>query len=136
MKIVKFLEINKLDKGLFRIWIILSIFWISFVLYAIHHDELYSEYLEESSKSYFCASTLVLKTGDKKEYFPVSGGGDGLKSHQWLKFDNLKDCISWTNKNRNQFLIAVSLIFLIPIGAIFMWFLLKKTFLWLYRGFR
>ena len=128
---IDFLEINKLDKGLFRIWIILSIFWISFVLYAIHHDDLYSEYLEESSKSYFCASTL-----DKKQYFPVGGDKGKLKPHQWLKFDNLKDCISWTNKNRNQFLIAVSLIFLIPIGAIFMWFLLKKTFLWLYRGFK
>ena len=70
---------------------------------------MYSEYLEESSKSYFCASTL-----DKKQYFPVGGGKDGLKPHLFYKFDTLKECISWTNRNRNQFLIAVSFIFLIP----------------------
>ena len=65
MKIFKFLEINRFDRGLFRIWIILSIFWVIFILYALHQDKIYIKFRQESSMAYICGKSL-----GKEEYFP------------------------------------------------------------------
>lgn len=137
MKIVKFLEINKLDRGLFRIWIILSIFWIIFILYALHEDEIYTKFRQESSMAYVCGKTI-----GKEEYFPSPFSTDIdsrdliIRSHKYKKFDNLEDCKKWTKYYRDHFFIVIAFLIFVPLGVVFIWFLLKKTFLWLYRGFK
>jgi hypothetical protein len=142
MKIFKFLEINRFDRGLFRIWIILSIFWVIFILYALHQDKIYIKFRQESSMAYICGKSL-----GKEEYFPspfsnflenkdIDDRDLIIRSHKYYKFDNLEDCKKWTKYYRSQFFIIIAYLFFVPLAVVFFWFLLKKTYLWLYRGFK
>ena len=124
----EFLEIGKLDKGLFRVWIVLTILWVSFLSFAIFDEGLYSKYKEEKAKSYVCIK-------DKDNKYRAISSGKILDSY-FLKFDNLKNCQSFSKSKRNDLIYATGLTLLTPIIIIILWFFFKKTFLWLYRGFR
>ena len=124
----KFLEIGKLEKGLFRVWIVLTILWVSFLSFAIFDEGLYSKYKEEKTKSYIC-----IERSDGR--FNAISSGKILETY-FFKFDNLEHCESFIKSKRNDLFYAMSITLFTPILTIILWFFFKKTFLWLYRGFK
>ena len=128
IKLFEFLEINKLDRGLFRIWIVLTILWLCSMTYAIIDEKLIHKAREEQNKILTCVETtggyfqlMDLKTF-KKEFF--------------TDFYSYEECLSFVKYNTKNLNNAVIITIGGPILVLFFWFFFKKLFLWLYRGFR
>ena len=147
-KFFKFFEIGKLDKGLFRIWLILLIpYFIFGYLYIKDSNTFYKnfDYDEERvtvANNYYCKLLRVKKYIDatNDEYIIRYG----ISSYSWVLNNNthstLEECLLETNIKKikeTKERIFIYLIFIIlPIILAFIFLIIKKTFLWVYRGFK
>ena len=129
----EFLEIKKLDRGLFRIWILLSILWICFVAVAIYADDMIKQAKEEKELSLICIKTSTIGL-DVYTLYNFKDKTDYATSIH--RFYSLKDCEKFINHDRRALNFAVQSSIGGPLLVLFLWFFLKKTYLWLYRGFK
>ena len=126
-KFFKFFEIGKLDKGLFRIWIVLAIVWIAYLFVVDVFDWRYRDYQKEKSENYYCLS----KT-DGRWYIDDSSLGFFYSEG----FATVNKCEKVINRNRNGFYQALILTILSPFSLILIWLFGKKITLWISRGFK
>jgi len=132
---VKFFEIGKLEKGLFRIWIVLAIAWIAYVFVVDTFDWRYREYQEEKSENLFCLS--LADTG--RYHIFQSPGSDNYSFRASFYKDGFateRECEEIANRERNNFYLALILTILSPFSLIIIWLFGKKITLWVYRGFK
>ena len=129
----EFLEIKKLDRGLFRVWILLSILWICFIAVAIYADDMIKQAKDEKELSLICIkkSTIGLDV-----FTLYSLKNKSYYSPNIFRFYSLKDCKKFTNRDSRLLHFTVLIAFFGPLLVLFLWFFLKKTYLWLYRGFK
>lgn len=163
-ELIKFLEIGKLEKGLFRIWLVLSLIFYLLYYSMMFTEDIYKDFREISKKNYFCfKNSELFKIDDippdyyvigelvsltKKLEFPrpvkkstyskflhsPALGYDIFKPYD--KFKDEKSCNNFINEPKNNFLTVFFLVTIFPFFLIFVWFLFKKTYLWIYRGFK
>ena len=160
-KLIKFFEIGKLERGLFRIWIILSIVWVG---YAYLYSSEWNHEIKTFNQS--VQTTLNLDVYCKPQYFqkPIYGELDGTKIQiGWKKTDAIiyghvdlyrtyvrfietktfmsyEECREHYRQAKNAafkeaFPIFVYT-FLIPFIVAIFYLFLKKLFLWTIRGFK
>ena len=163
-ELINFLEIGKIEKGLFRIWVVISIIFYLFFYSIMFQEDIYKDFRDISKKNYFCLKNSELfKIEDIPPDYYVIGELVGLTTKiefprpvkkssystflsspalgydifkDYDKFKDEKSCKSFINQPKNDFLIAFFLITFFPLSLIFVWFLFKKTYLWIYRGFK
>ena len=129
----EFFEIKKLDKGLFRVWILLSILWVCFVAVVIYADDMIKQAKEEQELSLTCIGKST--TGmDVYTLYSLKDKTDYATNI--FRFYSLKDCEKFINHDRRALNFAVQISIGGPLLVLFLWFFLKKTYLWLYRGFK
>mgnify|MGYP006090082285 CR=1 FL=1 len=136
-----YFEIGRLDRGLFRIWLILLIPYLIFGYliikdeYKSYKDFNYSNESKLSSKSYYCKPNyLTYKSIDPdKEDSRIKRYGSGFHY-------TLKDCLlHFKNKKNdadNERKIVYSIIILLPFVVVLAFLVIKKIILWIYRGFK
>ncbi len=141
-KFFKFFEIGKLDKGLFRIWIILLIPYFIFGYLEIKDGyKRYKnfDYNEESvtvSNNEYCKGIQMKKYINSDELVTMYG-----PTNNWnLLHSTLGDCLASTKKAKikedNERRFVFLLFILAPIILAFILLIIKKTILWIYRGFK
>ena len=163
-ELIKFLEIGKLEKGLFRVWVVLALIFYIFFYSVIFNEDIYKNFREASKRNYFCTTNVEFQIENIPlenfvigEFFEFSKTLKGIrpakKSSYWgilgfsntrglniLKdYDEFKDkktCEEFLNEPRNDFFRALLIITFFPILVIFFWFFFKKILLWIYRGFK
>jgi len=129
MKSIFTFEIGKLDRGLFRIWIVAAIVWIAFVFVVDTFDWRYKDYQEEKSFNFTCKESSF-----SDFYFLVSES-----NNSWFRtsrFTTLKECQKVANRDKNNFYLSLVFAILSPLSLIIIWLYSKKIFLWIYRGFK
>ena len=135
-KFFKFFEIGKLDKGLFRIWIVLAIVLIAYVFVVDTFDWRYRKYQKEKSENLFClslASTGLYHIVQASDYDSYSTRASIYKEDG---FTTIRECEEVANRDRNNFYLALILTILSPLSLIIIWLFGKKITLWIRRGFK
>tara|TARA_B100000902_G_C26897646_1_gene710532 strand:- start:66 stop:575 length:510 start_codon:yes stop_codon:yes gene_type:complete len=165
-QLYNFLEINRLDKGLFRIWIVCSLVFYFIFYYIIFSEKVFKDFRATSKFKGFCTTSVLFNKLDTKLNLPegsflisrVAESGDGIRivrdTEYWRflgfpkqdevyqqytnvdVFKNEKFCKQFMNGPKNEFLLLFFIITIIPIAVVILWFFLKKTFIWIYRGFK
>ena len=133
-KFFKFFEIGKLDKGLFRIWIVLAIVWISYLLVFLVFDHLHKEYQKEKSENLYC-----LASPDGLWHIDRPPGSDGYSFRDSFYKNGLatvNECEKVIHRDRNRFYQGLILTILSPFSLIIIWLFGKKITLWIRRGFK
>ena len=140
-----YFEIGRLDRGLFRIWLILLIPYLIFGYliikdeYKSYKDFNYSNESKLSSKSYYCKPIyLTYKNLDSdKEDIRVKRYGATMYSSS---HNTLEDCLLYfknkKNDEDNERKILYSLFILLPFVVVVAFLVIKKIILWIYRGFK
>ena len=142
-KFFKFFEIGKLDKGLFRIWIILLIPYFIFGYLEIKDQNTYYknfDYNEESvtvSNNDYCQRIEWKNFNDEPAESVTMYGPTVI----WdALHPTLGDCLASTKKAKikedNERRFVFLLFILAPIILAFILLIIKKTILWIYRGFK
>ena len=149
-KFFKFFEIGKLDKGLFRLWIILSIvyFIIGFMYikdtnYDIKNYSFYKNfnYKNQETHGNYCQKDTYRLCGTCKW---IDEYGLPRTSHKFFStnkyYDSIEECINETQLKlisaRKGFITVSLLYILLPFFLALVFLILKKIFLWIYRGFK
>ena len=128
-KFFKFFEIGKLDKGLFRIWIVLAIVLIAYVFVVDTFDWRYKNYQKEKYENNACLPIpggrwmITSIRGDIGFFYPEG-------------FDTLNECKKVAHRKRNGFYLSLILTILSPFSLILIWLFGKKITLWIRRGFK
>ena len=133
-KFFKFFEIGKLDKGLFRIWVVLAIVWIAFMYFEVSQYH-YKGYQKEKLGAYSC----FFLEDDSRFYMTSSTKGAAGTNRQWFYregFDTMKACKKVAYRDRNDFYLGIVFTILAPFFLILIWLFGKKMTLWIYRGFK
>lgn len=128
-KLIKYFEINKLDRGLFRIWLVLAIVWFLLMIILFIQEGVFERYQNESAKGWKCrlsVKTFQYEAYDKKGAVPFFGDN----------FDTLKKCNSFIHRARNDLIGIILFIITSPLFVLLSWLIIKKIFLWIYRGFK
>ena len=134
-KFFKFFEIGKLDKGLFRIWIVLAIVWIAYVFVVDTFDWRYREYQEEKFENLSCLP--LASTGRYHIVQPPDSDSFSLRASFYKDgFATARECKKVANRDRNDFYLALILTILSPFSLIIIWLFGKKITLWIRRGFK
>ncbi len=157
-----FLEIGRLDRGLFRIWILCAVIYYFFFYFNLFTSTEFHNYKIASNIGHCTTSTLFSKMELPKETFVISkvtDAGDGIRIVEMKEYgsidhytygkiangvivvgiDVFKDetaCKSFINGPIKEFYFIFVIMTLIPIIIILIWFLFKKTFIWIYKGFK
>ena len=137
-----YFEIGRLDRGLFRIWLILLIPYLIFGYliikdeYKSYKDFNYSNESKLSSKSYYCKPIYLTYKSDKED-IRVKRYGTTMYSSS---HNTLEDCLLYfknkKNDEDNERKILYSLFILLPFVVVLAFLVIKKIILWIYRGFK
>ena len=161
-KFFKFFEIAKLDKGLFRIWIILSVLW--FIIFPfILDDHEFREYQE--SKKYINKPNVYCEELEEKQIIwrknEITGFSelDGIRKTgrnvygygttsillspdggHLGRFRSLAECTNFYKEEKSKaFVNLIPLFifyFLTPFLVALIYLFSKKVFLWIRQGFK
>ena len=158
-----FFEIGKLDKGLFRVWVILSIIWLIVmgVVYLNSYEirafskakkitsnyDIYCEAIEQTKtrwkknvKTNLLESTGFYKTGKIIYGYKAQVGSLGTLVGFGGTFWSYSECVASYEKEKSEaFLNMIPLIifyFIAPFILALFYLLSKKMTLWIYRGFK
>tara|TARA_Y100000768_G_C23595754_1_gene503665 strand:+ start:72 stop:536 length:465 start_codon:yes stop_codon:yes gene_type:complete len=150
---IKFFEIGKIDKGLFRIWIVLTIIYSVFAAISFYESTEYNNYSRIKNFNSDTAKTLYCKKQSrhmgfsgfvKTEWYGLSEWMSNFSSNSnpmdigisktfekcFVTYSDLKI------KFYNNYITLILYLILIPFIIAFAYLLVKKTFLWIYRGFK
>ena len=160
-KLIKFFEIGKLERGLFRVWIVLSIIWFisSYIFYSskyeIENHKFWS--FASSEPKIFCKpqfkhvkkpfefNGMTLFTWEKSQgtvwaHMDKYNQGKILNLDLQKVFNSRDDCIEYYLKKKlSAYKYAAPTyltIFLTPFLISILYLFSKKTFLWVRRGFK
>ena len=153
----KFFEIGKLEKGLFRIWIILSAAWLIFFAIVFFNSWEFRQYkraVQQSDYKVQCESFYkkdpVFKNNEVTGLLEFKGMSTtstkvyGNKKDQGgflgLNFSSYKLCVNHYKKLRSEKLAnlipLIIFCFLTPILVALIYLFSKKCFLWIRQGFK
>ena len=162
-KFIKFFEIGKLERGLLRVWIVLSVVWVvsTYIFYSSQYEVENHKYLSYASSKpdIYCkpqykkirvpfetnGSTFwILKSTDKVVWGHQDIFNEGRKGLLRYDVKNLFDsrdkCISFYKAKKNSaYKEAFSyylIIFLTPFLIPIFYLFSKKVFFWVRRGFK
>ena len=152
-KLFKFFEIGKLEKGLFRIWIVLCIIYYPFFGYAFiteysHNFEQYKMIKKDEKNNfnilceYYTEEILLYVDGKfqskTQKVYGFKKGYTGINLEK--KFSSKSKCDGYQLIKKKQIfseLSLISFVYLIsPLLLMFSYLFSKKLILWLYRGFK
>ena len=158
---IKFLEIGRVDKGLFRIWIVFAVIFYSFCYYQLFTSTEFRNYKIAKNVGSCATSTLFSALDLPKETFvlvKVTDAGDGIRiveTNEYGKinfytygktanvivsgidvFKNEKGCKSFINGPIKEFYVILFILTIFPISLILLWFVFKKIIVWVFRGFK
>ena len=146
---IKFFEIGKIDKGLFRIWIVLTFIYSIFAIAVFYDSEPYRDYSKIKNFNLETAKTTYCK---KQNYYR---GLTGYVKIEWYGLSEsitftdpmhigysrtFKECfIGYTDLKDKFYKNYISFIFIlvsIPFIVALVYLIIKKIFIWVYRGFK
>ena len=154
-KLFKFFEIGKLEKGLFRIFIVLCVIYYPFYGYVLIKDEYLSrdfqtyKMIKKDEKNNF---DVLCEYHSRKTLKVIDGTLSAVMENVYgfkreytginldKTFKSKKKCIGYNLVKRNQIFSELSFFWTIyilsPLILMFTFLFLKKLVLWLYRGFK
>ena len=162
-KFIKFFEIGKLERGLFRIWIIISVIWVisAYIFYSSQYEiknQKFWDYAYSKPQIYFKPQfkhfRKAIKSKDNKFRILV---WEATKRTIWAhrdiyndfgpqtldlqkEFNSRDECIDYYLIKKNiafkQAIPTYLIIFLLPFLAFVFYLFSKKIFLWVGRGFK
>ena len=153
-KLIKFFEIGRLEKGLFRIWILLCIIYYPFSMYSLINEypssidyRVYQVTKKDEKKNFSFLCQYFTKNEMKYfqgEWFGSSEKVYGIKKSYLfstdITFNSKEECISYRLKSKRHALYNMiaywSFFFFLPLILAITFLFSKKLILWLYRGFK
>ena len=127
-KFFKFFEIGKLDKGLFRIWIILAIVYWAVMYYDIFNSSSYKDY--KKADYYICVQDT------DNHWYPATFESGASSPIIFSRFRLKKTCDAYIDDWKYNFYFLFSGVTFLPFSLIIIWLFGKKITLWVYRGFK
>ena len=156
-KFFKFFEIGKLDKGLFRIWIILSAAWLIFTSIAFLNNWEYKKIVELSDYKINCEAVYKKVPSWKKNEITGILEHDGFLTTSTiiyankfnhdlhgtfggLWFKSRSECVNHYKKIKSgklaDMMPGIIFYFMTPFLVALIYLFSKKGFLWIRQGFK